>query len=338
MPAEATARLRQLSLEHDEALRKGNLVRAAQLAVLLRDGTQKALNASDIDDTLGWFPPDTESLLVWDERQRLRSTDTQASLVSRGSEYFARTRLLALDNGGVYRKLAGRTIRLVVIGIGKIEAIAYGDDSKFKLDSDFSGLYFFEDPVAEVTFGSVDTPIDHVAVWRSSIGKESNWIARPRPDLLVVCTRRETLVKILRGAIGGRPNAADVDSSRLRAFPQHSRIWGYVDRTAPFWAFRVFANPATVIRDDTNPRAFAAHRDERAVGVTMGLRPSTGELKLHYLTDGGEPSFLLNETMQLRANRVGDGIWSYELNTFRLEDRHFPVGAFWTMFGIGGHE
>jgi hypothetical protein len=180
MPAEATARLRRLSLEHDEALRKGNLVRAAELAVLIRDGTQKALNASEIDDTLAWLPPDTESLLVWDERQRLRSTDTQASLVNREPEYFARTKLLALDNGGVYRKLAGRTIRLVVIGIGKIEAIAYGDDSKFKLDSDFSGFYFFEDPVAEVNFGSVDTPIDHVAVWRASVGQESNWIALVR--------------------------------------------------------------------------------------------------------------------------------------------------------------
>jgi hypothetical protein len=350
-------RLRQ---ELQDALHTSDLVRATDLAAKLDDGVQREFRASlnrdagqRINDVLNWLPSDTESLLVLQEPTVIQTTDTQQWLAEGAPRQYAFGRLMALNEGDIFRKLEGRTVRMVVAGIKSMQSRMPESliIPAFMPDGDVAYFYFFTEPVGREVLGAPEASSNAWPLWRGTAQidageprgggtqraqrEDSSWLALARPDLLIVCSRRETLLELL-GRIASYAPAQAVRADR--ALPTTLPIWSQADRKAQFWGVRLYSDPAGR-RDLSNARGRTvngAEGDPSGVGVTVRFDVDSGDLEIRYLGTSRRPFDLDSpHNSQFSATQLRNRDWQLNSNTHDRGNYPFDFAAF--MLGFGGY-
>ncbi|HEX4231760.1 MAG TPA: hypothetical protein VHZ07_24040 [Bryobacteraceae bacterium] len=331
--------LDHLRQELQDTIQAGNLAKASEIAVKLDDGVQRQFRESlerdasqRVDQVLDWLPTGTDTLFVLQYPIVLHAQGSREITGEGPARQYAFDRLMALNHGDIYRRLEGKTVRLTAVGIRSNHHPRASGVSIIPAtmpDADATYLYFFTEPVVEDILGEPDTSSNLGPMWRGTAEvdagepwtpgrreraqrEDSNWLAFPRPDLLVLCSRRETLAEVLQHIAGGTANKPDRPD---RALPERLSIWQQVDRKAKFWALRRYS-------------------DSVAGGLSVRFDVDSGELDIRYLGGAATPPDL-DSTMsqQFKATHMQNDVWQFESSTRERGD--FPFHAAAAMLGFG---
>ncbi|MGC9945240.1 MAG: hypothetical protein ABSF64_02490 [Bryobacteraceae bacterium] len=304
------------------AIRNDSLAVAAELANRLDDAVQQRYNAwlirdadQRVQEVLTWLPDDTESLWVNQTPFPIKPDDSAELLSERPIQLFCVDRLIALNEGNIYRALGRHTVRLVVAAAGQIRRGEFGGPPSLAVQ-DVAYFYFFADAVE---LPQPDESLQGKPVWHASAKvlssfitepgvapaqrEDENWIGLARPDLLIVAHRRELLAQILRQIAGGQ---------RSHALPTDLPEWRQVDRSAPFWGLRHLAAQPQPAREQPPYVAQIPRLEGFATGATVRFDPVRQRLEIRYLTEapmpprGGGPDLLARE---FDVDHPEPGVW-----------------------------
>jgi hypothetical protein len=285
--------------------------------------------------------------------QVIRGADTREWLEEGAPRQYAFGRLMALNEGDVFRRLEGKTVRVTVAGIRNMrsrmpESLII---PAFMPDGDVAYFYFFTD-VGKDVLGLPEASPNVPLLWRGTAQidageprgggaqraqrEDLSWLALARPDLLIVCSRRETLLEVLDRITRYAPaQAVRAD----RALPETLPIWSQVDRKAQFWGVRLYSDPDGR-RDLSNARGRSvngAEGDLSAVGVTVRFDVDSGDLEIRCIGATGKPFYLDSSphNSQFSETQLKSGEWQLKSNT---QDRgNYPFGFAAFMLGFGGY-
>jgi hypothetical protein len=356
---ESLDRLRQ-ELHH--AIHDGDLVKAADLASRLDEGVQRQYRASlnrdsdqRIRDVSNWLPGDTEALLVLQEPTILEAVALRDGLMGGPARRYAFDRLMALNEGAVWQKLNGKTVRMVVAGIRNMRS-RMGDRliiPAFMPHADSTYAYLLTEPLLPDVFGPPESMSGNVPVWRATARidagelpkrgggervqrEDLNWLALARPDTLILCSKHEALAAVLQRISLSAANQGDRPD---RALPERLRIWSQVNRKAQFWGVRWYSEPGERI-DLSNARGRRVDGiggDSSALGIAVQYDLESGDLKIRYLGGDDKPPYLNGRVgvQQFHATPIAGGGWQFTANTVDRGDFPFHVAAF--LLGFGGY-
>jgi hypothetical protein len=350
--------LNRLDREIEDAVRRDDLIKAADLASTLDDGVQRQFRAwlnrdanQRVNEVLNWLPKDIEALWVLRDPIIINPSDSSEPHYGiKVAHLYAVDRLMALNGGQIYRRLQGKTIRLVVAAIRKISSSNSGIAPAFMPDGEVAYFYLLEDAVDEDVLGVPDESINKHSFWRGTAKidageswgpqhreraqrEDESWLTFARPNLLVLSSRREMLIEIL-GHVGG----ADLNPDR--ALPESLVEWGQVDRQAQFWGLRHYSEPG-LLQDAYNPKnrtTGGVQADALAIGVTVRFDFESGNLEIRYSSPGATPPrFLTGRTVsrQFQTLQLLKGVWQLKSNTRDRGDFPFHFAA--ALLGFGGY-
>jgi len=321
----------------DAATRLDKAIRGQYRAFLIRDAGERVAEA------LRWLPPNVESLLVQQAPVPIEGDNFLAAFAGRPVLPYTLGRLMAVNHGETYKRLSGQMVRLIVAGVSNLHGGSGGIPGAMP-DADAAYIYFLAQPVETELFGPPAMMVVDHPVWRGLStrgpalprvpGVEQNtrqedetWLSLPRSDVIIVATKRELLTNIL----------ARIEHSVDRALPDNLPEWANVDRKAPFWGIRHYANPGSP-GDETNPLNSADQQgpsDKLAVGVTAGFYPDRETVEICYLS-GGEafPLRAFRHVLnQFDLDRSRKGISRMTSNT--RERGAFPLNVALHLLGFG---
>jgi len=345
--------LERLRRRLQDAIRDKDLSTAADIAAKLDDAVQRKFRASlihdasdRVNDVLTWLPSDTETLLVYQEPFVISAEDSPAMFYGRPARLYATDRLMALNEGQLYRQLQGRTVRLLAAGLRNMRSRGVGVPSLMP-EADVAYFYFFAEPLDPDLLGVPELSVEKQSLWRRtakidvngplkagvrerSQREDETWLALPRPDLLVAASSRDFQIEIL-GRIARGPST--------RALPSSLPEWPQVDRKAGFWGLRHYSDPEAR-HDNSNPRgkdSEAAQSDAKALGATVQFDMDNNVVEVRYLSGNGHlPGFI--ESMvehEFQVDRAQADIWRLKSN---LRDRgDFPFHFADYLLGFGGY-
>jgi hypothetical protein len=201
---------------------------------------------------------------------------------------FCVDRLIALNEGNLYRALSGHTVRLVVASARQIRQGEFGNPAPVAVQ-DVAYFYFFADAIE---LEKPDETLEQKPVWHVSAKviseytaepgvapaqrEDENWIALARPDLLIVAHRPETLAEILRRIAGGQSS---------HALPQDLPEWRQVDRSASFWGLRLYTGQPKPTREAPVWSPAQLPQLYGATGVTVRFDPVQQTLEIRCLSE-----------------------------------------------------
>jgi hypothetical protein len=342
----------------DDALKAGELVKAADLATQLDEEVQRRFRASlvtdaaqRVDETLEWLPSDMESLFVLQRPVVVNSGELEVSFSGRPAEYYALDRIAALDQGRIIRQLDGRTIRLTIAAVKNMRTRGIGMQVPALMpDGDAAYFYYFTAPIEPALLGSPDEKAGAFALWMRAAEidtgeqgvpgsherpkrEDRTWLALARPDLLVAASSKELMVALLgRMGAGARPEQG-------RALPRLLPEWSLVDRSAPFWGLRHFSELGSR-RDLTNPRWTddGAAPDPLSRGLAVRFDVDSGTVETRFVHAGGQPPSVLARSgpgVDFQADKSEDGTWRLRSNI--RERGPFPFHLALCLLGFGGY-
>jgi hypothetical protein len=288
-------------LSHDlrTAISIDSFVKAADLAASLDEAVQTRYQAwlirdagQRVDQVLTWLPANTESFWVNRMPFVVKPDEAPELLYGRPIQAYSTDRLLAVNEGAIYKALGNHTIALVVSAASGISARKDGYSIPSPASAgDVAYFYFFAD---SVDLPVADESIHGHPVWRG-IAKvfsdaprlprtepakrdDENWIALARPDLLILTNHREMLSQILTRM---------TDGSSARALPTNLSEWAHVNRNASFWGLRHYlAESKPKIGERGFESADLPKPDGAATGVTVQMDQVTQMLEIDYLSTG----------------------------------------------------
>lgn len=350
--------LNRLDREIEDAVRRDDLIKAADLASTLDDGVQRQYRAwlnrdanQRVDEVLNWLPKDIEALWVLRDPIVINPSDTSEPQYGiKVAQLYAVDRLMALNEGQIYRSLRGKTIRLVVAAIRKISSRNSSIAPAFMPDAEVAYFYLLEDAVEEDVLGTPDESINEHSFWRGTAKvdagepwgpqhreraqrEDESWLTFAKTNLLVLSSRREMLIEIL-GDIGS------ADPKAGRALPVSLMEWAQVDRQAQFWGLRHYSEPG-LRQDAYNPHSQTTggvQVDALAIGVTVRFDFESGNLEIRYLSPASStPRFLTGGTAspQFQTLELSKGVWQLKSNTRDRGDFPFHLAA--ALLGFGGY-
>jgi hypothetical protein len=233
------------------ALDKNDLISAADLAArldravqekyefwLVRDATQR------IEETLTWLPENTEAFWV-SKTPFVADLERPDVLQGQPWQIYATDRLRAIEGGAVWKRLQGKTIRIVACGARDIRPTSYSIPASAP-QADSVYFYFLAEPTDLSAFPIPDLKVSGKPVWSApGLHEDNHWYALARPDLLVLATGRGALTSVLERMTSG---------SRGRALPATVSEWKLVNWSAGFWGLRHSLSGAAVSYDNANER------------------------------------------------------------------------------------
>jgi hypothetical protein len=193
-------------------------------------------------------------------------------------------------------------------------------------DEDVTYFYFFTENLGGDLLGEPDITTNFGGVWQGTASvdagepptpsqreraqrEDQNWLALPEPNLLVLCSRRETLTKLLQSIRGG------VTDVPRQAFPENLPVWAQVDKKATFWGLR----------------RYTASGDS---GLTIDFDVDSGQLAMRCLGSSARCSTPdLGMTQEFKTTHTQDGIWQFESSLRERGD--FPFHAALALLGFG---
>jgi len=338
-----------LSRELRTAIQNDSLATAADLASRLDDAVQQRYSAwlirdagQRVKEVLTWLPDDTQSFWVNQSPFLIKPDDSIALLSEQPIQLFCVDRLIALNNGDLYRALGNHTVRLVVAAARQIRQGEFGNPAPAPVQ-DVAYFYFFADTVE---LAQPDESVQEKPVWHASAKvisayaaepgvapaqrEDENWIALARSDLLIVAHRRELLAEVLRRIGDGRSS---------RALPADLPEWRQVDRSASFWGLRLYAAQPKPARDA--PVLVPAQLPQLygATGVTVRFDSVQQRLEIRCLSEadvtphGGAAGALARS---FDVDHPEPGVWRL-ISDIRKRGP-WPVHEAMTMLGFGDYQ
>jgi len=329
-----TPDLIRLPGELRSALEREDFSAATDLAVKLDTEVQERYRtwlirdaAERVEETLSWLPPDTETFWFNQQPFTVKPDERPDLVAGRANLIYATDRIAALDHGSFWRRLEGRTIRLVASG-------ARGIDSNVQLShamipaiigkTDVVYFYYFAEPVDESVFPPSDLSSNGRPFWRAAamIAKfdapftpgvprpeeeDVSWLSLARPDLVVLASRKESLDMVLTGIATG---------SRTRALPASLPEWRQVDRNATFWGL-------------------CHSRGSNAERAAMAFDAPGQSLDVYRFTDApiGEAARDRILSQQFKVELQQPGVWHLVADIGERGD--FPFHYAMTLLGLG---
>ena len=224
-----TGLLRQAE-ELQSAIRNDSLSRATEIATELDASLQAQhrawliRDASDrVEEALSWLPTDVEGFWVNQEPYVLNAGDSAQLLSGRPTQLYSLDRLIAMNEGQIYRSLSNRTIRLAIAAVRGMPRLDIVSVPSATSTQDIVCFYFFTAPI---DLSSPDESIQGRPVWQASARIDAggpfrpgapreqrddpNWLALARPDMLILANRKDLLTEVLGRVVNG---------SRAKALP-----------------------------------------------------------------------------------------------------------------------
>lgn len=336
----------------EDALRAGEVVKAAELATRLDEEVQRRFRASlvadaakRVDEALAWLPADTEAMFVLQRPFVVNSGELQTQYFSRPAEYYALDRLAVLDQGRVLRQLDGATMRIVIAAVKEICPRAEGLEIPAQMpEGEAAFLYYFTAPIEAAVLGSPDEMVGAIPVWMRTAELtvrervvpgsterpkriERTWLALVRPDVLAAASSREALTAML-----GRMRASG-QAGQQRALAGATREWALADRSASFWGVRHYpaeGNRRRCVNAD-------ATSDPLLLGLAVRFDADSGAVETRFVHGGEKPPRVLAQSgpgIDFEAERGADGVWRLRSNIG--ERGPFPFHLAAGLLGFGG--
>ncbi|MGC2661236.1 MAG: hypothetical protein WA324_25060 [Bryobacteraceae bacterium] len=318
-----------------DAIGGGRLAEASEIAVKLDDGVQRQYRtwlARDsnqrVNRVMSWLPIETEALFVLQYPVVIEAQESGEALRSGPAQSYAIERLRALNNGDIYRRLQDRTIQLTVAAIRTVKN-GSGESRivpALMPDEDVTYFYFFTESLGGDLLGEPNITTNLGDVWQGTARvdageppapnqreraqrEDQNWLALPQPNLLVLCSRRETLTKLLQSIRGGVTDIA------RQAFPESMPVWAQVDKKSAFWGLRRYT-------------------DSGDSGLAVDFDVDSGQLAMRCLGSSARCSTTdFGMTQQFKTTHTQDGIWQFESSLRERGD--FPFHAALALLGFG---
>jgi hypothetical protein len=276
-----------LAAEAQRAVDSGDWKHAAVLTAALKDATREARNRAwaqatrDLEDRiLGWLPPDTETVAVWQEPFAVPAAPAHNNAAETAQNYLLGLLNIA-ESGKLATAMAGKTLRLSFLAARRFapHPVRPGDSPPLgMIDYQGCAVYVSVDPLP---LGPLARPSDEVigglSVWASPGSQhefagrgevaERVFVALPKPDTLIACNEHDFLAGLLARLDGDRSERG-LRRQGLRDHP----LWTHVDRTAPFWALRRFI-PERAAVDPTQPAnaSVLGKPDPGAIGLAVAM-------------------------------------------------------------------
>lgn len=306
-----------------------------------------AAAADHLDEMLGWLPADTETLIVARgpfHVEVLPSDFGQDGRIDRIWPRAACGLLASIDDGRFVEPLKNHAVALAVQGSRHFRAptdlgimrfagcqiIRFEDD--LKEDGQRLMRELQESAASQHTISGTDVAEFaekfNLDVWQI-------FVARPKPELLVVATDEKYLQEVL-----SRMTGAD---RKTRAFAAGIPEWKHVDKRGTFWAMRHFdRNDAGRIQNSLAQIANDPGGDPEATGLTFQLSADRQVAKVVYL--GGDAviralersgfSLETSKGAKFDVRAIGDGAVEFSL---RLEDRETDGYFLLMLLHLLGH-
>ena len=239
-----------------------------------------------IEEILHWLPPDTETIVVSNSPFKLEKTsDDQSFRFQKAVESLPITILLHREL--MPKELIGQKVSLAVEGsrcfrsphgLGMMpfqgcQVIVFEKDAVPALTAAMRSLLIKAQRTIELSGRKV-------AVFEEK-WEEDKWtiqITQPRPGILLCATHEGYLKDVLSRMEGKR--------STIRAIPQDSPEWKYVNTNSRVWAVRHYSK-AEATRDPSSPlrdEAAANVPDLGALGLAFSYNPDGKSATVYYLT------------------------------------------------------
>jgi hypothetical protein len=242
-------------------------------------------------------------------------------------------RLAAAKDGAFFQALKGKTVRMAISGARAFkplpDAVAVPGIAG---SNEVLYFFFFDGPV---DLGPGDESLNSTPLWKASAKvygdarqrtpekhDDEQWIAQPRPDLLILSNRQPTLAEMFDPVLR---------RARNRALLPGLREWAHVDRTAPFWGIRHYSAASK-----TNARIASLPKpDASATGTTIRFDPESQHLEINYLSTNPIREGAGSMMDQFKLEEAAPGVW--RLSAELKQKGPFPFHFAMAMLGYGGY-
>jgi hypothetical protein len=337
-----------------DAIRRNDLVDATEIATRLDDGVQRRFRAwmnrdasMRVEQVLTWLPADIETIWALQEPIDISAKESSQIRFGKSAQVYALDRLMALNNGEFYQRLKSNTIRLTVAAGRKIRTRGMGGVPAPMPDADVTYFYFLADPLESSKLGRPDESLINHPAWRGSakifadepfrpgpheptMREDESWLALAHPDLIILSSRRESLIDVLKRIDGGE--------SPARPSAQSMPEWNQVDRQAAFWGIRHYSDTGAG-KDNSNPRTDTeSDSDRQASGISVTYDPERGNLEIRYLSSRStRPNLIARMSIdrEFMIERLQFGGWQLKAST--RERGPFPFHFAMYLLGFGGY-
>jgi hypothetical protein len=337
-----------------DAIRKNDLVNAADIATRLDDGVQRRFRAwmnrdasQRVDEVLNWLPSDIEAIWALQEPINIVAKETPQIRFGKPAQVYALDRLISLNGGDLYRRLDGKTVRLTVAAVRNVRTRGMGGVPGLMPDADVAYFYFLAEPLDSERFDRPDESLMDHPIWRgtakidagepfragrheTSLRDDDSWLALARPDLLILSSRREFLAEVLKRIDGTGPPTGSI--------PQSLGEIDQVDRQATFWGIRHYSDVGSR-KDNSNPTSETeSGSDRQATGLSVSYDTELGNLEIRYLSSRGTPPRLIagmSTDREFRIEHPQPNVWQLKSSTH--ERGPFPFHFAIYLLGFGGY-
>lgn len=283
-------------------------VQTSYRAWLVRDANERA------DEVLSWLPPDVEGF--WVNKRPIVASPEPDTFDQSAIDSYLFDRLYGQNDGDYAKRLRGHMVRMV---IAAVRGVPHPEFDMVSMPApvtarDVIYFYFLTGPLE---FPNPDEVAQGFSLWRSTgqvVGhyipqpgvrptphEDTNWIAFPRPGLLILSSQKNLLVSVLGRMSGGQA---------ARALPVGLPEWQQVDRSADFWGLRHFGAESKPKPGERGcDIAELPFPDCRAVGATFQLGRAK-QIDIRYLSSATvKPLF----PERIAISRTQTSVWKLDV-------------------------
>jgi hypothetical protein len=324
-------------------LQASSLIEAAKTADQLSAATTARYHAwlvSDsnerADEVLSWLPPETEGF--WVNRRPLEPP-AERDPETAPLDWYLFDRLKGQDDGRYYKLLDARMVRMVMAAVRTVPSPNFETMMMPGPIASQEVIYFYF-LTAALNIGPADEVVNGSPLWRGTgriterisavpfttplAREDTNWLALPKPDLLILSSRKELLLSVLT-QMSNQPST--------RPLPSTLPEWQYVDRSSDFWGLRHFSQQSKPKAGERGCiTAELPFPDCRATGATVRYEAASGAMKIRYLSPANIKPL---REVDFKVTRPGPGEW--EIDTDAVSRGPIPAYIGLAILGFGDY-
>jgi hypothetical protein len=161
---------------------------------------------------------------------------------------------------------------------------------------------------------------------RPTAHEDTNWLALPKPDLLILSNKKDLLLSVLSHTTNGQAT---------RALPVGLPEWRQADRSADFWGMRHFSAESRPKPGERGcETAELPFPDCRATGATLRFDAAKGTIDIRYLS--GANAKLLFESVGFQIGQSQAGVLTLDADA--VGRGPMPAAFGLAMLGFGRYQ